>query len=132
MVKVKQFKFSNILNILKCSLLAIIITLVGIIILAVVLKFVDLSSFSINYINDIIKAIAIFVMMMCVKKQGEEKLVLKAILYGASYSLLCFVIFSAFNGVFNFNLGFVYDLLFAVIVSVIVSIILKILKRKTF
>jgi len=132
MEKVKSFKFSNLINIIKCCLLAILFTLIGIVILAVVLKFADLNSVAISYINDVIKAISIFVMMLCIKKSGEEKLLLKAILAGAIYAVLSFVIFSVLNGSFTFNLGFLYDLLFAIIVAVIVSIILNILKRKTF
>ena len=132
MEKVKSFKFSNLINIIKCCLLAILFTLIGIVILAVVLKFADLNSVAISYINDVIKAISIFIMMLCIKKSGEEKLLLKAILAGAIYAVLSFVIFSVLNGSFTFNLGFLYDLLFAIIVAVIVSIILNILKRKTF
>ena len=132
MEKVKSLKFSNIFNIIKCALLAVVITLIGIVLLAVVLKFIDLNSVAINYINDIVKAISIFVMMLCIKKRGENKLLIKAIFAGLIYSTLCFIIFSSFNGNFAFNLGFVYDLLFAIIVAVIASIILNILKRKTF
>lgn len=131
MEKVKSFKFLNILNILKCCLLAILITLIGIVILAVVLKFANLNLTVISYINDIIKAISIFIMILCIKRAGEEKLLLKAILAGAIYSVFSFTIFSILNGGFVFNLGFVYDLLFAIIVAVITSIILNILKRKT-
>ena len=131
MEKVKSFKGSSFLNILKCCLVAILITLIGIVILAVVLKFVDLNSTTINYINDIVKGVAIFIMMLCIKRNNEEKLLLKAILAGAIYALLSFVIFSILNGSFMLNLGFVYDLLFSVIVAVIASIILNILKRKT-
>ena len=132
MEKVKSFKFSNFINILKCCLLAILIKLIGIVILAVVLTFADLNSVAISYINDVIKAVSLFIMMLCIKKNGEEKLLLKAIFAGSIYALLSFVIFSVLNGMFIFNLGFLYDLLFAVIVAVIVSIILNILKRKTF
>ena len=131
MEKVKSFKFLNIFSILKCCWVAILVTLIGVVILAVVLKFADLNSTIISYVNDIIKAVAIFFMMLCIKRAGEEKLLLKAIFAGSIYAILCFVVFSILNGGFAFNLGFVYDLLFAVIVAVIVSIILNILKRKT-
>lgn len=131
MEKIKSLKRFNIIGILKCCLLAILITLIGIIVLAVVLKFADLKSVVINYINDIIKGVAIFVMIVCLKKSGEEKLLLKSIISGALYAVLTFLIFSIFNGGVTFNLGFVYDLLFAVIVAVISSIIINILKRKS-
>jgi len=131
MGKVKSLKFSNLFSMFKSSLLAILITLIGIIILAVVLKFADLSSTAIGYINDVIKAFAIFVMMLSIKKKSEEKLVFKSIFAGIIYAFVCFFIFSILNGNVVFNLGFLYDLLFAVIVAIIASIILNILKRKT-
>lgn len=131
MQKVKSFSLSGVVNILKCCLLGVVVTLVGIVILAFVLKFVDLSSTMINYINDIIKGLSIFVIMLCIKKHSSDKLILKAIGAGIIYALLTFIIFSILNGSFVFNLAFVYDLLFSVIVAVLITIIINILKRKT-
>lgn len=131
MQKMKSFNLSDVVNILKCCLLGIVITLVGIVALAFVLKFVDLSSTTINYINDIIKGLAIFVIMICIKKHNPDKLLLKSVVAGSIYAFLTFVIFSILNGSFVFNLAFVYDLLFSVIVAVLITIIINILKRKT-
>ena len=131
MQKIKSFNLSGVVNILKCCLLGIVITLVGIVALAFVLKFVDLSSITINYINDIIKGLAIFVIMLCIKKHNPDKLLLKSVVAGIIYAFLSFVIFSILNGSFVFNLAFVYDLLFSVIVAVLITIIINILKRKT-
>ena len=131
MEKIKSFKFSSFLNIIKCSLLAILITLIGIVVLAVILKFVDLNSTTIHCINDVIKAIAIFIMVLSVKRNSEDKLLIKSVVAGIIYAVLCFIIFSILNGSFMLNLGFIYDLLFSIIVAVIASIILNILKRKT-
>ena len=130
MQKVKSFNLSGVVNILKCCLLAIVITLLGIVILAFVLKFVDLSSVAINYINDIIKGLAIFIMMLCIKKRNSEKLLIKSIFAGAIYAVLCFVIFSILNGSFVLDMAFVYDLLFSVAAAVLVTIIINVLKRK--
>ena len=131
MEKIKTFKFSNFLKILKCCLFGVIITLIGIVLLAVVLKFTDLKTSSISYVNNAIKGLAIFLMVLCIKKNNGEKLMLKAIASGTIYSLICFIIFSALNANFTFTLSFVYDLLFNVIVAVLVSIILNIITRKT-
>jgi len=130
MQKVKSFNSNGVVNILKCCLLAIIITLLGIVVLAFVLKFVDLSSVAINYINDVIKGLAIFIMMLCIKKRNPEKLLLKSIFAGIIYSVLCFVIFSILNGSFILDMAFVYDLLFSIAVALIVTIIINILRRK--
>jgi len=130
MQKVKSLNSNGVINILKCCLLAIVITLLGIVILAFVLKFVDLSSVVINYINDIIKGLAIFIMMICIKKRNPDKLVVKSIFAGAIYAVLCFVIFSILNGGFVLDMAFVYDLLFSIAVAVLVTIIINVLKRK--
>lgn len=130
MQKLKSLNMSGILSIIKCVLLGIITTLIGIVVFAIVLKFTDLSSGVITWINNIIKALSIFVMMSAIKKANGDKLILKSIIAGIMYALLSFIIFSIMNGSFNFGLSFVYDLLFAVIVSAIVSIILNLLSRK--
>lgn len=131
MQKIKSFNMYGFLTILKCVLLAIAITLVGIVVLAVVLKFADLNSTTISIANNIIKGLAIFFMMFCIKRANGERLLFKSIISGVLYAFLSFVIFSILNGRFMFNMGFVYDLLFAVLVAVIASIILNVLSRKT-
>lgn len=126
-----KINLNGFINILKCCLLAIVVTLVGVVILAFILKFVDLSSAVINYINNIIKGLAIFVMLLCIKKHDSSKLLLKSIMAGVIYALLTFIIFSILNGSFNIGLSFIYDLLFAVVVSVVITVIMNILNKKT-
>ena len=130
MQKVKLVNAGGVVNILKCCLLGIVITLLGIVILAFVLKFVDLSSVAINYINDIIKGLSIFIMMLCIKKRNSEKLLIKSVFAGIIYAVLCFLIFSILNGSFILDMAFVYDLLFSIAVAVLVTIIINVLKRK--
>ncbi|MBE5741282.1 MAG: TIGR04086 family membrane protein [Clostridiales bacterium] len=130
MQKLKSFKFSSILSIIKCCLLGIVVTLLGVVIFAVVLKFTDLNTTVISYINDVIKAISIFVMVLCIKKANDDKLLLRSIVGGVLYAVLSFVVFSILNGGFAFNLSLLYDLLFSVIVSAIASVIINIVKRK--
>ena len=125
-----KFNFSGFLSIIKCVLIGIISTLIGIVIFSVVLKFADLSSMIISYVNDIIKAFSIFIIVMCIKRKDGNKLLVKAIFAGAIYAVLSFAVFSILNGGFVFNMTFVYDLLFALIVSAIVSVIINILNHK--
>ena len=130
MQKVKSVNAGGVVNILKCCLLGIVITLLGIVILAFVLKFVDLSSVTINYINDIIKGLSIFIVMICIRKRNPDKLLIKSIFAGALYAVLCFIVFSILNGSFILDMAFVYDLLFSVAVAVLVTIIINVLKHK--
>ena len=121
----------GLLGLIKCALIGLAISLAGTIILAFVLKFVDISSVTISYINDFIKIVSIFLMIMCVKKQSGEKLLFRALLTGILYSIFAFCVFSVLNGAFVVDLSVVYNLLFAVIVSAIVSVIITVLNRKT-
>lgn len=131
MQKIKSLNISKTLSIIKSCLLAIVTTLVGVVLLAVTLKFVDLSTALITWINNAIKAVSIFVMIMSIKRNNGEKLLLKSIFAGVLYALLTYVIFSILNGEFSLNVGLIYDVIFAVIVSVIAAIILNLFSRKS-
>ena len=130
MQKIKSMNLGVVLNIIKCCLIGIVVTLLGTVIFAVTLKFANLSSKAIAYINDIIKGFSIFIMIMCVRKKDNNKLLLKSIFAGLVYSLLIYIVFSILNGKFVFDLSFLYDLLFSVIVSMIVSVIMNIIAHK--
>lgn len=131
MGKLKNEKIALVLNILKSCLIGLVITLIGTVILAVILKFADIPTKAVAYINDVIKAISLFVVVLLLKKSGDEKLLLKSIFAGVVYAVLAFVVFSILNGGFSFGLNFVFDVLFAVVVAIVASIILKLTSKKT-
>ena len=130
MQKLKSINWSGFLSILKCCLIGIVVTLIGIVFFAIVLKFADLNSTVITAVNNIIKALAIFFMVFFLKKSGNGKLIVKALVAGLIYAVLSFLIFSIMNGGFVFNLSILYDLLFALIVSVIAAVILNLTRKK--
>ena len=130
MQKIKSINFGGVLTLIKCALIGIVCSLLGTVIFAFVLKFANLSSTFISYINDIIKVFSIFIMVMCLKRKSGEKLLVKAVFSGIIYAVLSFVLFSILNGSFSFDLTILYDLLFALIVSAICSVIINILSRK--
>ncbi|HJD05962.1 MAG TPA: TIGR04086 family membrane protein [Candidatus Onthoplasma faecipullorum] len=130
MQKLKSINWSGFLSILKCCLIGIVVTLIGIVFFAIVLKFADLNSTVITAVNNIIKALAIFFMVFFLKKSGNGKLIVKALVAGLIYAVLSFLIFSIMNGGFVFNLSILYDLLFALIVSVIAAVILNLTSKK--
>ena len=131
MQKLKSLNFSGLLLIIRSCLLGIVATLLGVVLLAVVLKFVDFSANIITWFNNGIKTISMFVAMLSIKRKSGDKLLFKSIFAGTIYAILSFVVFSILNGDFNFNLSFIYDLMFAVIVSMIASIVLNLLGKKT-
>lgn len=120
----------GILSVLKFCLLGLVITLLGIVIFALVLKFADVPTVAISYVNNAIKAISIFFVVLCIKKNNEEKLLIRSIVAGIIYSVLSFVVFSIMNGGFVLDMSFVSDLLFAVVVSVVASVIINLFQRK--
>ena len=131
MEKVKSGKASEIISIIKSCLLGLVITLIGTVILAVILKFADIPSEIVSYMNDIIKALSIFFVVLMLKKSTDEKLLLRSVIAGVVSGLLAFVVFSILNGGFTFNVSIVFDLLFAVIVAVVAAIIFKLTSKKT-
>lgn len=130
MQKIKSINLSGILTLIKCALIGIVCNLLGTVIFAFVLKFANLSSTFISYINDIIKVFSIFIMVMCIKRTSGERLLFKALISGVIYAILSYIVFSILNGRFVFNLLLLYDLLFALIVSAIVSVIINILNKR--
>lgn len=131
MEKIKQGGLSKFLDILKCCMLGLVVTLVGIVIFALILKFADVSSKGIGYINDVIKAISIFIIVFCLNKKSEGKLIINSFFAGIVYSILSLVVFSILNGRFSLNLTILYDLLFSVIVALIVAIMVNLMSRKS-
>ena len=130
MQKLKSLNWGGFLSIIKCCMIGILVTLVGLILFAVVLKFVDLSSNIIGYINDALKAISIFVMLFCIKKTNGDKLIIKSIFAGLLYAVLSLIIFAILNKGFAFNMTILYDILFALIVWIIVAIIINLIHKK--
>lgn len=129
-MKTKSPIFEKLINMLKCCLIGITITLVGIVIFAFVLKFSDLKTSTINYVNNIIKIVALFFVVLFLKKFDSEKLLVRSAITGAMYAVLCFVLFSILNRGFSFDSRFLFDLIFAVVVAIIASVILNLTKKK--
>jgi len=126
-----KLNFQGLFSVIKCCLLGIVFTLVGTVVLAVVLKFVDISSGIIDYINNAIKGLSIFFMLLCMRKVNNERLFSRSILAGLLYAGLSFVIFSALNGGFIFDLSIVSDVVFALIVSIISAVIINLFQKKS-
>lgn len=130
MEKVKSGVSREIVSIVKSCLLGLVVTLIGTVILAVILKFADIPSKVVSYINDIIKALSIFFVVFMLKKSTDEKLLFRAVIAGAVYGLLSFVIFSILNGGFSFSVSILFDLIFAIVVAVVATIIFKLTSKK--
>ena len=116
-------KKTSIMNVAKGVLLAVCLTVVLVLILAVVYKFVDLSDSVIKIINQIIKVVSIgFGVFICLKKD-KSKGMLKGGIIGSVYMLVSFLVFSILVSTFNFSITILYDMIFGALLGLIFGVI---------
>ena len=117
------------LALLKGSLLALLISLVGILFFALFLKFVDINDGWIMPINQIIKVVSIFFGVKSFLKNSNGSGFVKGLILGLLYNILAFIIFSILSSTLTFDMTFVVDTLFASIVGAICGMICVNLKK---
>ena len=121
---------SLILSILKGSLIALSISLVGILFFAFIIKLFGLTDGWIKPINQIIKAISILIGVFFALKKDKQKGLIKGLMIGLVYTLLAFVVFSILNGSFGIDKSLLTDVLFGAIMGAICGIIAVNLKGR--
>lgn len=87
----KQQQKENALSVFKGVGLALIVTLVGILIFALILKMTGLTGLVVKAVNQFIKILSIF--LGCMFFVGNNKGLAKGILIGLIYTLICYCIF---------------------------------------
>ena len=115
---------NNILSILSGIILSISLTVIGILLFAVLLRFVDISDAWIFPINQVIKLISLFFGMWAVIKKTKEKGFINGLIFGLIYFVINFILFSILQGSFAINLNNLFDLLLTSFSSGIIGIIL--------
>ena len=126
--KVKENSF--LLNFLKGTFVALIVSLIGILIFAFVLKMLNVSDGLIAPVNQIIKILSIFIGVTVALKKNKQKGLLTGLLVGLIYTLLAFLVFSILNGTFNLDKSLFNDVLFGSISGAICGIISITIKGK--
>lgn len=121
---------SFLLAIIKGSLVALCISLVGILIFAFILKFADISDGAIRPINQIIKGVSILVGVFVAMRKVDKMGLVGGLLIGVFYTIIAFVVFSILDKNFSFNLTLLNDLLFGGIMGAICGIIAVNVKRR--
>ena len=119
------------LTILKGSLIALSISLIGILLFAFVLRFIPISDNLIMPINQVIKGLSVLIGTILALRKVNEMGLVSGLLIGLVYTAVAFVTFSILDGNFDFSLTILNDLLFGGIVGAICGIIAVNLKRKT-
>ena len=133
MKKVKTISDKNpniFLTILKGSLIALSISLIGILIFAFVLRFVAISDTLIAPINQVIKGVSVLIGTIIALKKSKEMGLISGLLIGLTYTAVSFLTFSLLDGNFNLSATILNDLLFGGIIGAICGIIAVNLKKK--
>lgn len=121
---------SFLLAIIKGSLVALCVSLVGILIFAFILKFAAISDGAIRPINQVIKGVSILVGVFVAMRKIDKMGLVGGLLIGLTYTIIAFVVFSILDGGFSFNLTLLNDLLFGGIMGAICGIIAVNVKRR--
>ena len=108
-------------GIIKGTATAVIVTLVGVLIFAAIVKFALLSASVIKAVNQFIKILSIFLgcFLFIRGKQG----LIKGVLIGVLSTVITYLLFGLFGGEVAFNYHFFLDLLFGLILGAIFGII---------
>lgn len=119
------------LSILKGSLIAISVSLVGILIFAFFIKYVAVPTEAIKPVNQVIKGISLLVGTFVGLRKINKMGLINGLLIGLFYTVLAFLIFSILDGNFEFSKSLVNDILFGGIIGGICGIISVNFRKKT-
>jgi len=128
--KLKNINLTSIINILKASLIGVVISILLVLLFAFVLKFVNASSSIISIIDQIIKIFSVFAAIVFVNKISNGNLLVKGLVVGAVYSVITFIVFSILNGGFNFSIAIFTDIIFSALVGGASAILINMVKKK--
>ena len=130
MDKVNKKNNKMFLTVLKGSLIAVAISLVGILFFAFAIKLFGLSDGWLKPVNQVIKALSIFMGVFFALKTQKEKGLIKGCIIGFVYTAVAFLVFSILNGKFTFDKSLITDILFGSIMGAICGVIAVNLKSK--
>lgn len=117
--------------ILKGTLIALSISLFGILIFAFALRLISMSDSLISPINQVIKGLSILIGTFIAMKKINQMGLVTGLLIGLFYTVLAFLVFSILNGSFSFSITLLNDLLFGGIIGAICGIIAVNFRKKT-
>jgi putative membrane protein (TIGR04086 family) len=115
---------ANLKNYLHCVIFALIISLVCVFLFAVCIKFVEIDSSKIVWVNQIIKLLSVLIACLIMRKKFSLD-VRKGILIGFFYAIFSFVIFSFLSNSFCFDLSQIFHLLFCSFIGGLCGIFFK-------
>ena len=118
------------LEVVKAVIVAVVISLAGILILAFLIPALNISNNVIPIINQVIKGLAILVSCLIALRLPKNGWV-RGIVVGLVYVILAFVIFSLLNGAqFNFGLNVLNDVALGAVSGLISGIISSLIRKR--
>ena len=118
-------------HVLKGAFIALGVSLVGVLMFAFLLKFTNISDSVINPVNQVIKAVSIFLgVFLGLRKQKEMGLV-SGLLIGLIFTMIAFLTFSVLDGHFAFDRTLLNDTIFGCIMGAICGIICVNIKKSS-
>lgn len=127
MEETRSGKSNFIISVIKGTVIALTIVLLGILIFAGVIKLASLGEKVIKPVNQFIKVIAVFV--GCFFSLKGSMGFLKGGLVGILTNVLCYLVFSLLGGSLNFGFSFFIDLIFCTSAGILSGIITVNLKK---
>ncbi len=113
-------KKSIVLQSLKAGLFSLVFACIGVLVLALFAKLLNIPDNVLPIINQVLKVIAVAIGMLIGIK--NEKFILKALFGVLIYWILSFVLFSLLGGAFHWGQIFL-DLGLALVVSIVIALI---------
>lgn len=128
--KVREHSGSGVaLAIVKGSVIALCVSLIGVLIFAFCLKFTPLSDKLIAPINQVIKGLSIFLGVLLALKKRKDMGLVSGLSIGFIYTIVAFLVFSALSGSFIFDRTLLNDVVFGAIIGGICGIICVNIKK---
>ncbi len=116
-------KNSNIANIIKGSIIAILFSIIALITFSIILTNTELNEDSINPVIMAITALSIFMGSIISISKIEKKGIINGAFVGLIYILFMYLLSSIVNSNFNFNLNSIILIILAIIAGMVGGII---------
>ncbi len=122
-------KKTSVLGVLKGVLVAVCVSIVGVLAFAIVYKFVQVGDTTIKIVNQVIKVLSVVLGVNVALKSDRSKGAVKGLFVGVIYSIVSYAVFGLLSSTFSFSLSILFDVLFAGIIGLIAGIFLVNLKK---
>lgn len=125
-----KIKKNNMMLYVRGTLIAVSVSLVGILIFAFLIRFLGISDSMIMPVNQVIKIVSIFVGVWFALRSNKEKGAVRGIIIGLAYTMLAYLVFSILSGSFTLGLTTLTDILFGAIIGAICGVIIVNIKNR--